>query len=307
MTVIHKFTKRKFFTEAPVELQNEMLQQAESGMDISLKAATSIAGEMIEAGAGQDVVKYFKKYNSILTAQEKKKAEKAAAQTEPQAEEPQVEEHPVEEAAVEVGGVDNHSGSGRTIAYMRLSSHEAMDRNGFSRQLSMVEPFNPVEIYQDVISGSIKSRPELDRMLDELQEGDLIIIPAIDRLSRSTLDLLDLVETIRGKGAMLKSVHEPWLDTTAANPMSSFLLTIIGAFSQLERDMIAERIKQGCEVARKKGVKFGRPLKNGDNVQHAINLYLNKEMSTRQIEKATGVSRSTLMRRVKELKEKGEI
>ena len=303
MTIIYKFTKRKFFTEAPQELQKELINQADSGVDISLKVATSVAGEMVEAGAGQDVVKYFKKYNSILSAQEKKKAEKAAAQTE----EPQVAAQPVEEAAVEVGGVGNPSESGRIVAYMRLSSHEAMDRNGFSRQLSMVEPFNPVEIYQDVISGSIKSRPELDRMLDELQVGDLVIIPAIDRLSRSTLDLLDLVETIKGKGAMLKSAHEPWLDTTEANPMSSFLLTIIGAFSQLERDMIAERIKQGCEVARKKGVKFGRPLKNGDNVQHAIELYINKEMSTRQIEKATGVSRSTLMRRVRELKEKGEL
>lgn len=106
---------------------------------------------------------------------------------------------------------------------------------------------------------------------------------------------------------MLKSVNEPWLDTTSANPMASFLLTIMGAFAQFERDMIADRINKGCEVARQKGVKFGRPLKNGSQVNHAIDLYKSGAMSTRQIEKATGVSRSTLMRRVRELKEKGEI
>lgn len=284
-----KFMERKFFTEAPIELQEELFKQAEAGVEVSIKLATRIAGEMAEGGSVH-MERYFNKYNTILTAQSKNKKKAHQKEADPI---PVVNTVPRE--------------SGRIVAYMRLSRPEAMENNGFSRQLSMVEPFNPVEVYQDVISGSIKSRPELDRMLDELQEGDLVIIPAIDRLSRSTLDLLDLVDTIKEKGAMLKSVNEPWLDTTASNPMASFLLTIMGAFSQLERDMIADRIKKGCEVARNKGVKFGRPLKNGDSVALAISLYKNREMSTRQIEKSTGVSRSTLMRRVKELKEKGEL
>lgn len=294
---------RKFYTEAPKELQEELLKQAEAGVGITIKVATKVAGEMVEAGAGQEVEKFFKKYNTILTAQEKKK-KSAEVQEAPTVEEVKEDQN---HQAPEVGGVDIPSESGRVVAYLRLSQQESLERNGFNRQMDMVAKFNPVEIYKDVISGTIKSRPELDKMLEELQEGDVVIIPAIDRLSRSTLDLLDLVEAIKGKGAMLKSVNEPWLDTTASNPMASFLLTIMGAFSQLERDMIADRIKKGCEVARKNGVKFGRPLKNGANVEHAISLYVNKEMSTRQIEKVTGVSRSTLMRRVKELKEKGEI
>ena len=300
----YKFMSRKFYTEAPKELQEELIRQADAGVKVSIKVATRIVGEMVEAGAGQEVEKFFKKYNTILVAQEKKKNEGKG--TEPTQEE-QTEQQEQSNQSTEDVGVEMPTESGRVVAYLRLSQQESLEKNGFSRQLDMVSTFKPVEIYQDVISGSIRNRPELDRMINELQVGDVVIIPAIDRLSRSLLDLLDIVEVIKEKGAMLKSVNEPWLDTTSSNPMSSFLLTIMGAFSQLERDMIAERIKRGCEVARKNGVKFGRPLKNGANVEHAISLYRNREMSTRQIEKVTGVSRSTLMRRVKELKEKGEL
>ena len=304
MEKTYKFINRKFYIEAPKELQEELIRQADAGVKVSIKVATKIAGEMVEVGAGQEIRSFFKKYNAILKAQEKKKNE--SKEQEPAQEEP-AEQQEQSNQALEVEGVNMPTESGRIVAYLRLSQQESLEKNGFSRQLDMVDHFKPVEIYQDVISGSIRNRPELDRMLSELQVGDVVIIPAIDRLSRSLLDLLDIVEVIKEKGAMLKSVNEPWLDTTSSNPMSSFLLTIMGAFSQLERDMIAERIKRGCEVARKNGVKFGRPLKNGANVEHAISLYRNREMSTRQIEKVTGVSRSTLMRRVKELKEKGEL
>lgn len=319
-----KLLNRKFFAEAPEVLQAELLKQADAGVVITIKVATKIAGDMIVDGAGKEVIRFFRKYNSILTSNDRRKLEdhevvdllkKEAKKNKNIQNVPcgtiqaESQEKGSQETiqTPEVGGVDIPTESGRVVAYMRLSRPEAMDNNGFRRQMAIVEPFKPTTIYQDVISGAIKKRPELDKMLDELQEGDVVIIPSVDRLSRSTLDLLDLVDTIKGKGAMLKSVNEPWLDTTSSNPMASFLLTIMGAFSQLERDMIAERIQKGCEVARQNGVKFGRPLKNGDQVNHAIDLYKSRTMSTRQIEKATGVSRSTLMRRVKQLKEKGEL
>ncbi len=193
-------------------------------------------------------------------------------------------------------------------AYMRLSRGESLDENGFQRQQRLISgQFLVTHWFSDVISGAVRSRPSLNRLLEGLQEGDIVVIPSIDRLSRSTADLLGIVDSIKEKGAVLKSINEPWLDTSTDNPMSEFLLTVMGALNQMERRMITERIQQGVDIAKEKGVKFGRPLKNGDQVQHAIDLYKKGEMSTREIEKSTGVSRSTLMRRVRELKQKGEI
>lgn len=85
-------------------------------------------------------------------------------------------------------------------------------------------------------------------MLEELQEGDTVLIVSLDRLSRSTKDLLEIVEIIKNKGASLKSINDTWLDTTEDNPMSDFLLTVMGGLAQMERAMITQRVKEGVKV-----------------------------------------------------------
>ena len=137
--------------------------------------------------------------------------------------------------------------------------------------------------YKDVISGAKRERPELDMMLNELQKGDVVYIASIDRLSRSTQDLLDIVESIKDKGAFLVSIKDTWLDTRETNPMSTFLLTVMGAMCQLERDMITSRIQEGVRAAQARGVKFGRPRGNSKEVQKAVQLYLKGGKSMREL------------------------
>lgn len=191
--------------------------------------------------------------------------------------------------------------------YMRLSQKNALDNNGFSRQEYLMKDYPSDYVYKDVISGNKRERPQLNKMLEELQKGDIVVIAEIARLSRSTKDLLELVEVIKSKGAYIVSIKESWLDTREENPMSTFLLTIMGALVQMEREMIEKRIKEGCDRARANGVKFGRTRRNDAKLNHAIELYKSGSMSIRQIESVTGVSKSTISRRVRELKEKGEI
>lgn len=189
--------------------------------------------------------------------------------------------------------------------YFRLSQKNALENNGFERQEYLTREYEGF-VYKDVISGNKRDRPQLNKMLEELQKGDLVVVPEIARLSRSTKDLLELVETIKSKGADIISVKETWLDTRENNPMSNFLLTVMSALNQMEREMIEKRIREGVERAKANGVKFGRPKRNDAKVKHAVELYKEGKMSIRKIAEVTGVATATLSRRIRELKDRGE-
>lgn len=193
-------------------------------------------------------------------------------------------------------------------AYWRLSHKDRIESgNGWVRQEFLFKDIQVDKVYKDVISGAKRERPELDRMLEELEEGDVVYIASIDRLSRSTKDLLDIVGIIRDKGAYLVSIKDSWLDTRESNPMSEFLLTVMGAMGQLERDMITARIQEGVKAAQARGVKFGRPRGWSKEVQKAVKMYLKGGKSMREVEKLTGVSRSTISKALRVMRERGEI
>ncbi len=193
-------------------------------------------------------------------------------------------------------------------AYWRLSHKDRIESgNGWVRQEFLFRDIQIDKVYKDVISGAKRERPELDRMLEELEEGDVVYIASIDRLSRSTKDLLDIVGIIRDKGAYLVSIKDSWLDTRESNPMSEFLLTVMGAMGQLERDMITARIQEGVKAAQARGVKFGRPRGWSKEVQKAVKMYLKGGKSMREVEKLTGVSRSTISKALRVMRERGEI
>ena len=137
-------------------------------------------------------------------------------------------------------------------------------------------------------------------MMNDIESGDEIVILSIDRLSRSTIDLLQIVNDITTKGAKLRSLQDSWLDTTNDNPLSDFLLTVMGALAEMERKQINKRVKEGIEIAKEKGVKFGRPKVNDSKIRHAIELYNKGNHTVKEIEKITDVSKATLYRRLKE-------
>lgn len=195
--------------------------------------------------------------------------------------------------------------TGRMIGYMRISTkhHE----QSFDRQEAQLRAMGCEVIYSDRMSGSKFERPELHKMLDELEAGDTVLIVAIDRLSRSTKDLLEIVDIIKNKGAYLKSINDSWLDTTSSNPMNDFLLTVMGALAQMERAMIQQRIQEGIKVAKAKGTKLGRPKANSNKVQYALELYAKGEHTVKQIVDITGVSKATLYRKIKEIEAQKEL
>ena len=156
-------------------------------------------------------------------------------------------------------------------------------------------------IFQEKFTGTKKDRPELLRMLDMPREGDTVIICELTRLSRSVKDLFDLVARVEKAGANIKSLKEPWLDTTT--PQGRLLFTIFSGVSQFERELIRERTMEGLASARARGRMGGRPGKDPKVVEQALTLYDSKAYSVDEISKTTGLSRGTIYKYIRLRKE----
>ena len=111
-------------------------------------------------------------------------------------------------------------------------------------------------IFAETASGAVRARPELDRLLDQLRGGDVVMVTKYDRLARSLPDLLDIVARIRGAGAGFRSLAED-IDTTT--PAGRLIFHVFASIAEFERDRIAERTREGLEAARKRGRIGGRP------------------------------------------------
>lgn len=145
----------------------------------------------------------------------------------------------------------------KTVGYIRVSS----EGQNIARQKKSLKETGCSDFFIEKISGASMDRPELQRMLEELEEGDIVIIHEISRLSRSTKDLLTIVEMIQRKGAGLRSMTDKWLDLSDDNPMSELLFTIFSGLAQFERKMIKQRQKEGIEIAKSEGKFKGRKTK----------------------------------------------
>lgn len=138
------------------------------------------------------------------------------------------------------------------IGYARVST---ADQN-LDSQTDALEAAGAGKLFADKISGSKRERPELDKMLDQLRDGDVVTVIKYDRLARSLKDLLEIVETIRERGAGFRSLAED-IDTTT--PAGRLVFHVFASIAQFERERISERTKEGLASARKRGRIGGRP------------------------------------------------
>ena len=138
------------------------------------------------------------------------------------------------------------------IGYARVSTGE----QNLDAQTDALNAAGAGKIFADRISGSKRERPELDRMLDQLREGDVVTVTKYDRLARSLKDLLEIVAAIRVQGAGFRSLAED-IDTTS--PAGRLTFHVFASIAQFERERIAERTMEGLASARKRGRIGGRP------------------------------------------------
>ena len=138
------------------------------------------------------------------------------------------------------------------IGYARVST----EGQNLDAQQDALQAAGTERLFSDRISGSLRQRPELDRLLDQLRAGDVVVVTKYDRLARSLRDLLDIVEAIQARGAGFRSLAED-IDTTT--PAGRLVLHVFASIAQFEREQISERTKEGLEAARKRGRVGGRP------------------------------------------------
>src|SRR5437867_4472399 len=115
-------------------------------------------------------------------------------------------------------------------------------------QLEQLKAHGCSQIFREKISGTNSDRPQLHRLLSELQEGDVLVVTRLDRLARSTSDLLQILWTVNQRKAGFFSIAEPWANTTS--PVGKLMLTILGGIAEFERDLIAIRTAEGRERAK---------------------------------------------------------
>jgi DNA invertase Pin-like site-specific DNA recombinase len=144
------------------------------------------------------------------------------------------------------------------LGYARVST---LDQN-LSGQLEALKAAGATQIYREKVSGARADRPQLGKLMGSLKAGDIVLVTKLDRLGRSTRELLDLIEGIGKAGAAFRSLGDPLWDTSSSQ--GRLLSTVLAAIAEFERELIRERTGEGRKRAMLAGVKFGRKRKLSD-------------------------------------------
>jgi DNA invertase Pin-like site-specific DNA recombinase len=162
-------------------------------------------------------------------------------------------------------------------------------------QLEQLKGAGAGKIYSEKRSGAkANNRKELARALEALSRGDVLVVTRFDRLARSTLDLLTILDAIAKAGAGFKSLADTWADTTTAH--GRLILTILGGLAEFERELIKARTSEGRKRAKARGVHMGRPpALNRDQQREALARIAAGDAYT-DIARTFGVSHSTIGR-----------
>jgi DNA invertase Pin-like site-specific DNA recombinase len=143
--------------------------------------------------------------------------------------------------------------------YARVST----DGQSVDAQVKQLRAAGAEKVFKETASGARADRAQLRRVLGQLEKGDVLTVTRLDRLARSTRDLLNTLATIAAKGAGFRSLHDIWADTTTAH--GRLMLIVLGGLAEFERESIRARTGEGRERAKAKGVKMGPKFKLTDH------------------------------------------
>lgn len=141
------------------------------------------------------------------------------------------------------------------LGYARVST----GGQSLTAQVAELKAAGCSEIFQEKVSGANSERKELERLKSQVGVGDVLVVTRLDRLARSTRDLLNVLDTVARSGAGFRSLRDNWADTTT--PHGRLMLTVLGGLAEFERELIRSRTGEGRQRAKAKGAVFGRKPK----------------------------------------------
>lgn len=180
------------------------------------------------------------------------------------------------------------------VAYIRVSTQEQNE----ARQMEAMKGFGIDKYFIEKKSGKNADRPQLQAMLEFIREGDTVYIHSLDRLARSTQDLLNIVEQLQAKGVELHSDKEA-IDSNT--PTGKLMLTMIAAINQFERENLLERQREGIAIAKEQGKYKGRKQVKPDAWEEAYAKYKAREIkSVSELAKVLAISRPTVYKLIEQ-------
>ena len=184
------------------------------------------------------------------------------------------------------------------VGYVRISTRE----QNTARQDVLMEKLGVERVFTDKLSGKDTQRPELQKMMDFVRDGDVVVVESFSRFARNTRDLLDLTAALEEKGVRFVSQKEA-IDTDG--PAGKLMLTIFGALAQFERETILERQAEGIAIAKEEGRMAGRPKKAKTTFEEVYWEWKAGKVSAAKGARKLGIARSTWYRKVRELEQEG--
>ena len=183
--------------------------------------------------------------------------------------------------------------TGQRVGYIRVST---LDQEA-GRQL---EGIQLDRTFTDHASGKDTKRPQLEELLSFVRSGDTVVVHSMDRLARNLDDLRRIVQTLTGKGVRIEFVKENLTFTGEDSPMSSLMLSVMGAFAEFERSLIKERQREGIALAKKRGAYRGRKKALSPQDVAELRQRVADGISKAQVAREAGISRQTLYQYLQE-------
>src|SRR5499433_597528 len=181
----------------------------------------------------------------------------------------------------------------RKIGYARVST----STQNLDRQIGALRAERCHEVYREKASGkATKGRPQLEKAIDALGTGDVLVVAEWDRATRSMMDGVHIIERIHARGAMIKVLDKPHLDLTT--PIGRGFIAFLSALAEDERQRIVKRANDGRKAARARGARFGRKPKLDAHQQGEALKRLAKGESARSIAQEWGVAHTTVARAI---------
>jgi DNA invertase Pin-like site-specific DNA recombinase len=174
--------------------------------------------------------------------------------------------------------------------YARVST----DGQTVAAQVAELHAAGAAKVYSETASGAKGDRAALAKVLRRLEAGDVLMVTRLDRLARSTRDLLNTLHTLAGRGVGFKSLGDSWADTTT--PHGRLMLTVLGGLAEFERELIRARTGEGRKRAQARGVKFGRPPALNAHQRAEALQRLAEGAAQADLARSYGVSQATISR-----------
>lgn len=184
----------------------------------------------------------------------------------------------------------------RTFAYCRVSTSDQTTDNQLQEVAQAGFAVDPRRVVTETISGSVPTseRPGFNRLVDKLEEGDVLVVTKLDRLGRNAMDVRATVEALAGMGVRVHCLALGGIDLTS--PAGRMTMAVIAAVAEFERDLLIERTQAGLARAKAEGKSLGRPSALSAKQQHEVRARLARGESVAAVAREFGTSRQTVMR-----------